>query len=511
MKSFKYLFLVFLIFSITACSLSEQEQKNIKTLQSNINILINNINKEISIIDKNSLKNIDKKDLIFNYKKQLIIMKNSLNKRNNYLKDILLKNDDSLYNKYKNIKSDYFIFFRKFNILKKDIEKRINLFNKIRNDKKSLRLFFKYFSKNLNNSEQLLLTKISKTIKDFPNREKDIKFRTNNIFLKIKKVKNKLLKLNNQNIEDSEFLKIYDFLFKSKGTLIDFINLKIIELEQLYHTEIKILKDTKRESFLSLILYSWDSYSDFNTDKEDIIPKFKVSTKIADYIDKNNVDFIESVPGVWSSYSCKTEEFICKEISKKLNWESYAKRHGNNAGELWVNSVINNYYFKYIKIIDTNKIETKWIPVSENDFYFYKNSKGKTIYSKPYGYFLDEAIYDPTEIGKTLVGNSHYGEWKKDPNTGESFWSFYGKYMFISNLMDLFFNSHSSNRSYNNHRYTKTNYNKWKNNYSYNTKKRKHTYTSANTSNYSGRKYSYSNSRSKNSSFRGRGPSGGGK
>lgn len=35
------------------------------------------------------------------------------------------------------------------------------------------------------------------------------------------------------------------------------------------------------------------------------------------------------------------------------------------------------------------------------------------------------------------VGNEKYGQWRQDPVTGDSFWEFYGKYAFMSNMFNL--------------------------------------------------------------------------
>ncbi len=63
------------------------------------------------------------------------------------------------------------------------------------------------------------------------------------------------------------------------------------------------------------------------------------------------------------------------------------------------------------------------------------------------------------------VGNSEYGEWKKD-DQGSSFWSWYGKYALFSNLFFFppsYYHYGSWNRWNNNYRHKKPYYGKGKN------------------------------------------------
>jgi hypothetical protein len=58
---------------------------------------------------------------------------------------------------------------------------------------------------------------------------------------------------------------------------------------------------------------------------------------------------------------------------------------------------------------------------------------GMAILSKPYGVFEQDRITQATPPGMAYIGNDRYGEWKKD-ETGNSFWSWYGKYALFSHL-----------------------------------------------------------------------------
>ena len=44
----------------------------------------------------------------------------------------------------------------------------------------------------------------------------------------------------------------------------------------------------------------------------------------------------------------------------------------------------------------------------------YAEFEGHEIYSKPYGFFNNEALNAPNPVGISTVGNPKYGEWKTD-------------------------------------------------------------------------------------------------
>lgn len=76
---------------------------------------------------------------------------------------------------------------------------------------------------------------------------------------------------------------------------------------------------------------------------------------------------------------------------------------------------------------------TEWKEVSEEDFEFHSSDMGMEIYSKVDGK-LNKVAAPPGY--SQYVGNEKYGQWKTD-NSGNSFWAFYGRYMFISSMFHL--------------------------------------------------------------------------
>lgn len=97
------------------------------------------------------------------------------------------------------------------------------------------------------------------------------------------------------------------------------------------------------------------------------------------------------------------------------------------------------YLHKY-KIIteDSDSIPqsrvTGWEEVPEQYFRKNENNLGMEIASKNYKGELSKSAAPPGY--GNYVGNSRYGQWQTGSN-GNSFWSFYGKYMMMSTMFDL--------------------------------------------------------------------------
>jgi hypothetical protein len=83
---------------------------------------------------------------------------------------------------------------------------------------------------------------------------------------------------------------------------------------------------------------------------------------------------------------------------------------------------------------DTLVSETKeWLTVSAVFFEKHQEDMGMAIASKKDG-ILDKKTA-PSGYNN-YIGNEKYGQWEKRSN-GSSFWSFYGKYMFMSSMFNL--------------------------------------------------------------------------
>jgi len=77
---------------------------------------------------------------------------------------------------------------------------------------------------------------------------------------------------------------------------------------------------------------------------------------------------------------------------------------------------------------------TDWKEVSPSDFDYHSSNMGMEIMSKKEGDLTKVAA--PPGYSQ-YVGNSRYGQWKTNPSTGDSFWAFYGRYMFLNTMFNL--------------------------------------------------------------------------
>lgn len=205
-------------------------------------------------------------------------------------------------------------------------------------------------------------------------------------------------------------------------------------LKELDKSYTKILKDMKVRFYVEVGRTSWDSYSDYNTDTNYTYPMREVDEETFKYFDGLSDNVILASESGYGKDSPTVKIDKSKWNALKINpVEKYDG--GDDDSEFWLNNAIAKYYHNYI-IEDNGKIEDQsvWVEVDEDTFYDNLEHLGMSISSKPLGYFEDEVIEEATPAGMTYVDNPKYGEWKKDSN-GESFWSFYGKYMFLSHMM----------------------------------------------------------------------------
>ncbi|NWH03438.1 hypothetical protein [Desulfobacter latus] len=111
------------------------------------------------------------------------------------------------------------------------------------------------------------------------------------------------------------------------------------------------------------------------------------------------------------------------------------------------------YFHKYLKEENGETSETGWEVVNASFYEQNLENLGMAILSKPYGEF--EPDFQAAPPGMAYVGNPEYGEWKQD-ESGNRFWSWYGKYAFFSHL--FFFPPHY---------YSYGSWNRWNRDYRY--------------------------------------------
>lgn len=88
------------------------------------------------------------------------------------------------------------------------------------------------------------------------------------------------------------------------------------------------------------------------------------------------------------------------------------------------------------KANDSLAFETEtldWERVSKDQYQKYGDYLGLTVLSKDSSGKISEDLYPP---GYQYVGDRRYGEWQRD-NNGNSFWVFYGKYVFMRSIFGM--------------------------------------------------------------------------
>ncbi|MDP7349519.1 MAG: hypothetical protein QF907_00850 [Nitrospinota bacterium] len=88
-----------------------------------------------------------------------------------------------------------------------------------------------------------------------------------------------------------------------------------------------------------------------------------------------------------------------------------------------------SYYHKYKVIQGEKSFLTEWLRVSRGNYQNNQNFLGMTLVSKT----KDGVSNTPHPPGYQYMGNSQYGEWRKDSG-GNSFWAFYGQYAFFTHM-----------------------------------------------------------------------------
>lgn len=84
-------------------------------------------------------------------------------------------------------------------------------------------------------------------------------------------------------------------------------------------------------------------------------------------------------------------------------------------------------------ISDPEQSQTDWLEVDKKYFEENENNLGMELVSKSDGK-LNKTVA-PAGYG-AYVGNEKYGQWQTN-SSGQSFWSFYGKYMFFSSVLNM--------------------------------------------------------------------------
>lgn len=203
------------------------------------------------------------------------------------------------------------------------------------------------------------------------------------------------------------------------------------EIKQLYSSYTKILQDMKAEYDVVIARESWDENSDFYNPA---VVKFQrqIDEDLYEALDESTQENIAQIDAGMLGSKFRSnigDDWDDLKINPGENWPGRA----HNAAVFFVESASEKYFHKYLLEENGEQKETGWVPVSAELYDSSLELLGMALLSKPYGVFESERLTQAAPPGMAYVGNPKYGEWQKD-NSGNQFWSWYGKYAFFSAL-----------------------------------------------------------------------------
>ena len=203
------------------------------------------------------------------------------------------------------------------------------------------------------------------------------------------------------------------------------------EMEQLYLSYTKILKDMKEEYFVVIKRESWNENSDYYNPKFATFQR-QVNAEVYEALTADNMDTIAAITAGFTGSKFKSN---IGNLWKKLSINPAEQWPGrsHNAASFYVEDSREVYFHKYTLEENGDTRETDWEKVDESFYETNFEFLGMAILAKPYGVFEADRLTQAAPPGMAYVGNSKYGEWKKD-NSGNNLWSWYGKYALFSTL-----------------------------------------------------------------------------
>jgi len=203
------------------------------------------------------------------------------------------------------------------------------------------------------------------------------------------------------------------------------------EMAQLYSSYTKILQDMKAKYYVTIKRESWNQNSDYYDPKFATFQR-QVSPETYDALTADNLDAIAAIKAGFTGSSFSSNiGHLWKELA--INPAEQWPGRGHNAASFWVAGSQAAYFHKYMLEENGETRETDWEKVDASFYEANLEYLGMAILAKPYGLFEQDRLIQAAPPGMAYVGNSKYGEWKND-NSGNRFWSWYGKYAFFSSL-----------------------------------------------------------------------------
>ncbi len=203
------------------------------------------------------------------------------------------------------------------------------------------------------------------------------------------------------------------------------------QMDQLYTSYTKILKDMKEDYYVTIKRESWDERSDYYDPRFATFTR-QVSPEAYEILTSDSIDTIASITAGFTGSKFSNQvgnAWDELQINPTDQWPG----RGHNAASFWVEDSREAYYHKYILEKDGETKDTEWEKVSADVYDADQEFLGMAVLAKPYGTFEEDRLTQAAPPGMAYVGNSKYGEWKED-DKGDRFWSWYGRYSFFSTL-----------------------------------------------------------------------------
>lgn len=224
-----------------------------------------------------------------------------------------------------------------------------------------------------------------------------------------------------------EHIELYDKVKIKDNLPVALVGDYANKIDELYKSYTKLLTEDKEQHGVQMAAVSWNDYYDYPDEYQRVFPYTIVTAADLAAI-KNEI----------ANYSVWDLNYIYQSalITRVTGGHSRSGWNGNtDKAELWIEDMNSEYTHVYTILEGTEKKVVEQ-SVSEQTYNKFKNAVGLSIYSKPYGMFEDEAIDTVHEFGMSKVGNDEYGEWRRDPSTGQDIWMWYAAYVIFDNLTD---------------------------------------------------------------------------